>query len=104
MYMYTDLELAVQTGTLSSSDGNPKTEFSAGKRYIDGYALYDLTKLVTLIIYLDGKVPAINAGIEITVMKIEQVDKSRNSVISTYSSKKQMVYNPDDVPKQIEEV
>ena len=102
--MYTDLESAVWTGTLTSSDGTSKTEFPAGKRYIDGYALSDLSEPVTLTIYLDGKVPASKAGMEITVMKIEQVDESKNSVISTYSSKKQMVYNPDDVPKQIEEV
>lgn len=101
--MYTDLTSAVWTGSLASTDGTPITEFPAGKRYIDGYPLTKLPQDTVLTIYLDGKVPDSKAGSEITVITVEEVSSSE-SVISTYSSKKQMVYNPDDVPKQIEEV
>lgn len=101
--MYTDLTSAVWTGSLTNVDGTPITEFPAGKRYIDGYSLSNLPQDVTLTVYLDGKVPDTKAGSEITVITVEQVSSSE-SVVSTYSSKKQMVYNPDDVPKQIEEV
>ena len=101
--MYTDLTSAVWTGSLATTDGTPITEFPAGKRYIDGYPLTKLPQDTVLTIYLDGKVPDTKAGSEITVITVEEVSNSE-SVISTYSSKKQMVYNPDDVPKQIEEV
>ncbi|HJK77432.1 hypothetical protein [Methanocorpusculum vombati] len=101
--MYTDLTSAVWTGSLATTDGTPITEFPAGKRYIDGYPLTKLPQDTVLTIYLDGKVPDAKAGSEITVITVEEVSSSE-SVISTYSSKKQMVYNPDDVPKQIEEV
>lgn len=101
--MYTDLTSAVWTGSLTSADGTPITEFPAGKRYIDGYSLSNLPQDVTLTIYLDGKVPDSKAGSEITVMTVEEVSSSE-SVISIYSSPKQIVYNPDDVPKQIEEI
>ena len=102
--MYSDLTSAVWTGTLTSAtDSTPITEFPAGKRYIDGYSLSNLPQDTVLTIYLDGKVPDSKAGSEITVITVEEVSSSE-SVISTYSSKKQMVYNPDDVPKQIEEV
>ena len=101
--MYTDLTSAVWTGSLATTDGTPITEFPAGKRYIDGYPLTKLSQDTVLTIYLDGKVPDTKAGSEITVITVEEVSNSE-SVISTYSSKKQMVYNPDDVPKQIETV
>ena len=101
--MYTDLTSAVWTGSLTGTDGTPITEFPAGKRYIDGYPLTKLPQDTVLTIYLDGKVPDNKAGSEITVMKVEEVSSSE-SVISTYSSPKQTVYNPDDIPKQITEI
>ncbi|MDV0443770.1 hypothetical protein [Methanorbis rubei] len=101
--MYTDLTSAVWTGSLASADGSPITEFPAGKRYIDGYPLTKLPQDTVLTIYLDGKVPDSKAGSEITVMTVEEVSSSE-SVISTYSSPKQTVYNPDDIPKQITEI
>ena len=99
----TDLTSAVWTGSLTSLDGTPITEFPAGKRYFDGYSLSDLPQDVKLTIYLDGKVPENKAGMEITVIKVEQITDS-NTVISSYQSDKQMVYNPDDIPDQIEDV
>ncbi|MDV0441828.1 hypothetical protein McpAg1_10390 [Methanocorpusculaceae archaeon Ag1] len=101
--MYTDLTSAVWTGSLTGADGTPITEFPAGKRYIDGYPLTKLRQDTILTIYLDGKVPENKAGSEITVMSVEEVSSSE-SVISTYSSPKQTVYNPDDIPKQITEI
>lgn len=101
--MYTDLTSAVWTGTLTSADGTPITEFPAGRRFIDGYTLSDLRQDVTLTIYLDGKVPDNKAGTEITVMKVEEVSKSE-TVIFSYSSPKQTVYNPADIPKQITQI
>ncbi|HJJ92316.1 MAG TPA: hypothetical protein O0X64_00630 [Methanocorpusculum sp.] len=101
--MYTDLTSAVWTGSLATTEGTPITEFPAGKRYIDGYPLTKLPQDTVLTIYLDGKVPSTKAGAEITVITVEEVSNSE-SVISTYSSRKQMVYNPEDVPKQIEEI
>ena len=99
----TDLTSAVWTGSLPSLDGTPITEFPAGKRYFDGYPLSGLPQDVKLTIYLDGKVPENKAGMEITVIKVEQITNS-NTVISSYQSEKQMVYNPDDIPDQIEDV
>ena len=99
----TDLTSAVWTGSLTSLDGTPITEFPAGKRYFDGYSLSDLPQDVKLTIYLDGKVPENKAGMEITVIKVEQITDS-NTVISSYQSDKQMVYNPDDIPDQIEKL
>lgn len=99
----TDLTSAVWTGSLTSLDGTPITEFPAGKRYFDGYSLSDLPQDVKLTVYLDGKVPDNKAGMEITVIKVDQITDS-NTVISSYQSEKQMVYNPDDVPEQIEEI
>ena len=99
----TDLTSAVWTGSLTSLDGTPITEFPAGKRYFDGYSLSDLPQDVKLTVYLDGKVPDNKAGMEITVIKVEQITDS-NTVISSYQSEKQMVYNPDDIPDQIEDV
>ncbi|MDE2519383.1 MAG: hypothetical protein O0X93_02565 [Methanocorpusculum sp.] len=99
----TDLTSAVWTGSLTGLDGTPITEFPAGKRYFDGYSLSNLPQDVKLTIYLDGKVPDNKAGMEITVIKVEQITNS-NTVLSSYQSEKQMVYNPDDVPKQIEDV
>jgi hypothetical protein len=102
--MYSDLNSAIWTGTLASAtDSTPITEFPAGKRYIDGYSLSNLPQDTVLTIHLDGKVPDNKAGSEITVITVEEVSSSE-SVISTYSSKKQMVYNPDSIPTQIEEV
>lgn len=100
--MYSDLTSAVWTGTLTNADGTPITEFPAGRRYIDGYSLSSLPQDVTLTIYLDGRVPDNKAGSEITVITVEEVSSSE-SVISTYSSPKQLVYNPDDIPRQVEE-
>ena len=99
----TDLTSAVWTGSLTSLDGTPITEFPAGKRYFDGYSLSNLPQDVKLTVYLDGKVPDNKAGMEITVIKVEQITDS-NTVISSYQSEKQMVYNPDDIPDQIEDV
>ncbi|HJK09670.1 MAG TPA: hypothetical protein O0X46_00135 [Methanocorpusculum sp.] len=99
----TDLTSAVWTGSLTSLDGTPITEFPAGKRYFDGYSLSDLPQDVKLTVYLDGKVPDNKAGMEITVIKVEQITDS-NTVISSYQSEKQMVYNPDDIPDQTEDV
>jgi hypothetical protein len=102
--MYSDLTSAIWTGALTSApDSTPITEFPAGKRYIDGYSLSNLPQDTILTINLDGKVPDNKAGLEITVITVEEVSSSE-SVISTYSSKKQTVYNPDDIPKQIEEM
>ncbi|MDR0438649.1 MAG: hypothetical protein LBH02_00295, partial [Methanocalculaceae archaeon] len=102
--MYSDLISAIWTGALTSAtDSTPITEFPAGKRYIDGYSLSNLPQDTILTIHLNGKVPDNKAGSEITVITVEEVSSSE-SIISTYSSKKQKVYNPDGIPKQIEEV
>ena len=99
-----DLTSPVWSGSITRLDGTPVvSEIPPGMRYIPGYYLSDLAQDVKLTIYLDGKVPENKAGMEITVIKVEQVTNS-NTVLSSYQSDKQMVYNPDDVPKQIEEV
>ncbi|MDE2444001.1 MAG: hypothetical protein O0X49_06410, partial [Methanocorpusculum sp.] len=98
-----DLTSRVWTGTLTYADGTPITEFPAGKNFIDGYPLSGIKGDTILTIYLDGKVPESAAGKEITVIKVEETTSS-NTVAYEKSSEKQMVYNPDDVPKQIEEI
>lgn len=99
--LISDLTSRVWTGTLTYVDGTPITEFPAGKNYIDGYSLSGLQEDTILTIYLDGKVPESAAGKEITVITVEEITSS-NSVVSSYSSTKQMVYNPNDLPQQID--
>ena len=80
---------------LTSREGTGKT------LRLSGFEL-SYNEEIVIAILLNGNVPSSAAGKEISVITVTQ-DPSKGSV-SAYSSTKQSVYNPDDVPKQIENV
>ncbi len=90
-----DIKYSNGDSPLTSREGTGKT------LRLSGFEL-SYNEEITIAILLNGNVPSSAAGQEISVITVTQ-DPSKGSV-SANSSTKQSVYNPSDVPKQIENV
>ncbi len=88
--LYSNLIGTAYTGILTQSDGQPITEFPAGRNYLDGYALSGLPWDTILTITMDGYVPESSAGSEISVIEFAVISRTEATLLA-YASEPQNV-------------